>query len=150
MHLLEETIASVSVLLIILTGCIIQSFHPFYTDKSKIALPQLNGDWDLVRAWGETAEQGSGPWRIHDDKIKTIDDKGLTAMIHVTFFKVGDRLFCDSIEGEQRHRWGSAKLYRAYYQDYRTFLARPEEVGPYGGGREVHQFAHLRRCVATG
>ena len=38
----------------------------------------------------------------------------------------GNRLFCDSIDGELRHRWGSAKLYRAYYQDYRAFLSRPE------------------------
>ncbi len=38
----------------------------------------------------------------------------------------GNRLFCDAICGELRHRWGSAKLYRAYYQDYRTFLSRPE------------------------
>ncbi len=38
----------------------------------------------------------------------------------------GNRLFCDAIGCELRHRWGSAKLYRAYYQDYRTFLARPE------------------------
>jgi hypothetical protein len=38
----------------------------------------------------------------------------------------GNRLFCDSFEGELRHRWGSEKLYRAYYQDYQSFLARPE------------------------
>ena len=38
----------------------------------------------------------------------------------------GNRLFCDTMGGELRHRWGSAKLYRAYYQDYRTFLSRPE------------------------
>lgn len=40
----------------------------------------------------------------------------------------GNRLFCDAVNGELRHRWGSSKLYRAYYQDYRTFIARPEEV----------------------
>ena len=38
----------------------------------------------------------------------------------------GNRLFCDMMGGELRHRWGSAKLYRAYYQDYRMFLSRPE------------------------
>ena len=38
----------------------------------------------------------------------------------------GNRLFCDAIGGELRHRWGAAKLYRAYYQDYRRFLSRPE------------------------
>ena len=88
------------IVLVILAGCIVQSFHPFCTDKSKTSLPQLNGDWDLVKAWGENPKQASGPWRIHDDKIKTIDEKGLAATIDVTFFKVGDRLFCDSIAGD--------------------------------------------------
>ena len=38
----------------------------------------------------------------------------------------GNRLFCDTVDGGLRHRWGSARLYRAYYQDYRSFLSRPE------------------------
>lgn len=41
----------------------------------------------------------------------------------------GNRLFCDSTGGVLRHRWGSGKLYRAYYQDYRTFLSRAGIVG---------------------
>ncbi|WP_395118297.1 hypothetical protein ACFCQI_15830 [Rhodanobacter sp. FW102-FHT14D06] len=40
----------------------------------------------------------------------------------------GNRLFCDSVPGGLRHRWGSSKLYRAYYQDYRSFIARPELI----------------------
>lgn len=35
----------------------------------------------------------------------------------------GNRLFCGD---DGFHRWGSAKLYRAYSQDYRKFLTRPE------------------------
>ncbi len=39
----------------------------------------------------------------------------------------GNRLFCDkSHEGSLHHRWGSGKLYRAYFQDYQKFLERPE------------------------
>ncbi len=38
----------------------------------------------------------------------------------------GNRLFCDARGGELHHRWGSSKLYRAYYQDYRKFLSRPK------------------------
>ena len=38
----------------------------------------------------------------------------------------GNRLFCDAMAGQLRHRWGSTKLYRRYYEDYRTFLSRPE------------------------
>ena len=53
----------------------------------------------------------------------------------------GNRLFCDAIGGELRHRWGSAKLYRAYYQDYRAFLSRPEiaaESIPAAEGKRVY------------
>ncbi len=40
----------------------------------------------------------------------------------------GNRLFCHTSEGPLRHPWGSTKLYRSYYEDYRTFLSRPEQV----------------------
>ena len=53
----------------------------------------------------------------------------------------GNRLFCDEIGGELRHRWGSAKLYRGYYQDYRAFLSRPEvaaESIPAAEGQRVY------------
>ena len=37
----------------------------------------------------------------------------------------GNRLFCDAMGDELRHRWGATKLYRAYFQDYRKFISRP-------------------------
>lgn len=37
----------------------------------------------------------------------------------------GNRLLCDEDGRDLRHRWGSRVLYRGYFQDYRTFLARP-------------------------
>lgn len=40
----------------------------------------------------------------------------------------GNRLFCDLHSGTLRHRWGSTKLYRGFFQDYRAFLSRPETV----------------------
>ncbi|QPQ54206.1 hypothetical protein IC614_07480 [Allosphingosinicella flava] len=42
----------------------------------------------------------------------------------------GNRLFCDFDRERQSlvHRWGSSKLYRAYFQDYRSFLMRSEVV----------------------
>lgn len=40
----------------------------------------------------------------------------------------GNRLFCDREEHELHHRWGSTKLYRSYYQDYRSFISRPISV----------------------
>jgi hypothetical protein len=52
----------------------------------------------------------------------------------------GNRLFCDQSESGNYliHRWGSSKLYRAYFQDYRTFLSRPEAVAAsVEGGQEA-------------
>lgn len=40
----------------------------------------------------------------------------------------GNRLSCGIADGRLKHRWGSTKLYRSYFSDYRTFLARPELV----------------------
>lgn len=61
----------------------------------------------------------------------------------------GNRLFCDADRGVLRHRWGSAKLYRAYYQDYRTFLSRPEIVAasiqPANGRRSFIVHSDLRQ-----
>ena len=61
----------------------------------------------------------------------------------------GNRLFCDAMGGELRHRWGSAKLYRAYYQDYRMFLSRPEvaaeSISEVAGKRVYVVHADLRQ-----
>ncbi|MGO6669194.1 reverse transcriptase domain-containing protein [Rhizobium ruizarguesonis] len=45
-----------------------------------------------------------------------------------TVVSYGNRLYSDFHEGKARHRWGSGTLYRGFYQDYQTFLARPEYV----------------------
>ncbi len=55
----------------------------------------------------------------------------------VPFMSYGNRLFCDSEAGELRHRWGSAKLYRGYYQDYREFLARTRGAAEEARGRQT-------------
>lgn len=61
----------------------------------------------------------------------------------------GNRLFCDSVPGGLRHRWGSSKLYRAYYQDYRSFIARPEliadAINPGDGKRVVIVHSDLKQ-----
>lgn len=42
----------------------------------------------------------------------------------------GNRLLCDKMKGSNRlsHRWGSAALYRGYYQDYKNFISRPTSI----------------------
>jgi len=53
--------------------------------------------------------------------IDSVDDR--RAMV-----SYGNRLFCDADNAELHHRWGSTKLYRGYFQDYRRFLSRPDTV----------------------
>ena len=50
--------------------------------------------------------------------------------IRKSLMSYGNRLFCDLDENNNAllHRWGSSKLYRSYFEDYRTFLKRPEAV----------------------
>jgi hypothetical protein len=40
----------------------------------------------------------------------------------------GNRLYCSAEGRNLHHRWASKKLYRQYYQDYQSFLSRPEVV----------------------
>lgn len=54
----------------------------------------------------------------------------------VPFMSYGNRLFCDKVAGELRHRWGATKLYRSYYQDYREFLARPQKAAERVAGKD--------------
>ena len=53
----------------------------------------------------------------------------------------GNRLFCDKAEHGLHHRWGSTKLYRSYYVDYRSFISRPtivaESIVPKDGQRVI-------------
>lgn len=58
------------------------------------------------------------------DPRLSIDDSGNRRKV----LSYGHRLFCgprNSGEERLRHRWGSTKLYRQYFQDYQTFLRRP-------------------------
>jgi hypothetical protein len=40
----------------------------------------------------------------------------------------GNRLYCSRSGDRLHHRWASKKLYRQYFQDYQSFLRRPEVV----------------------
>ena len=89
------------ILAVLLAGCIVQSFHPFYTDKSKVALPQLNGEWDAVTAFGEKVDAtNSPPWHISSDQIIAYDSDSLSSKVEVVFFKLSGQLFCDSTAGD--------------------------------------------------
>lgn len=65
------------------------------------------------------------------DRVETAQGDPRNPITHSPLDRVvsyGNRLFCDREGGELRHRWGSAKLYRGYFQDYRSFLERPDAI----------------------
>ena len=61
-------------------------------------------------------KQGESRNSIHEDKRRK------------NVISYGNRLFCDSVDGKLRYRWGSTKLYSAYFEDYRSFVSRPAWV----------------------
>ncbi len=66
------------------------------------------------------------------DRVETIQGDPRERISNLTSRKkiisYGNRLFCDKKNEKLYHRWGSAKLYRAYYQDFRNFLDRSESI----------------------
>ena len=87
------------------------------------------------------------------DRIETLqgDPRGpiTDPVVRKQVTSYGNRLYCDNASGVLRHRWGSGKLYRAYFQDYRNFLARPEtvaaEVANDAGNRVIIVHSDLRQ-----
>lgn len=61
---------------------------------------------------------------LQGSSLEPVEDAGGRKRV----ISYGNRLFCDNYGSELRHRWGSVKLYRSYYQDYRRFIERPEVV----------------------
>ena len=62
--------------------------------------------------------------RMEDPRLSINSEKNRQRVL-----AYGHRLFCDETkEGGLRHRWGSTKLYRQYFQDYQTFLCRSRVV----------------------
>jgi len=87
------------ILLVLLAGCLVQSFSPFYTAKSKVSLPQLNGDWDAIMTWGSReTDTNAHPWQISNSDMTAYDGQS-ASKLEVTFFKLGHQLFCDSKAG---------------------------------------------------
>ncbi len=81
------------------------------------------------------------------DRVETLqgDPRGSVSNIREReqVISYGNRLFCDFNNNALRHRWGSTKLYRAYFQDYRTFLNRPEVVAEEADSSPMRKFAQL-------
>lgn len=88
-----------------LTGCFVQSIHPFYTDAARVKMPEVLGEWDLVAATGEDlSTNGVKPWVFSEGdenrySILVHDKENAAAQIKAVFFKAGEQVFCDFTAG---------------------------------------------------
>jgi hypothetical protein len=86
--------------LVLLGGCVVQSFHPFYNTNAKVELPQAVGEWNLVAAGSDT-NVTSKPWVFSKSyELTTYDEKNVPGKLQATFFKAGQHLFCDFEAGD--------------------------------------------------
>lgn len=91
----------------ILSGCIVQSFYPYFTDKNKIEIPEaVKGEWKLLKTWDcptSSTERTKGkdltnisPWIFNDNELIAYDEDNLSGKFKITFFRVGGNLYCDT------------------------------------------------------
>ncbi|MCZ6690179.1 MAG: hypothetical protein O7H41_11285 [Planctomycetota bacterium] len=90
---------AVVVAVMLLSGCVIQSLHPFFTKEAVIPLPEkLKGKWDVFDP--DDKSIAKKPWEFQEDgDVITYDDKGRRGKLEATFFKVGDQLYVDATVG---------------------------------------------------
>jgi len=79
----------------LLHGCFIQSFQPFYTEKTITKLPAINGKWQLTRIGeNDVSKDYKQPWSFSENQIETFQ-KDVSSIVNVTYFKIEDTTFAD-------------------------------------------------------
>jgi hypothetical protein len=88
-------------LVALLTGCVVQSFHPFYLDKSLVLPPGVTGSWQLQMDYGnDVSTNNITPWVFTGSAATNVslvafDKDNLGAEFAARFFKLGNDLFLD-------------------------------------------------------
>jgi hypothetical protein len=86
---------------VLLSGCVVQSFHPFHTGKNLVFPKELLGSWKVQKFAGNAEEVDKiNLWDISgtsatDAKLQVFDKQNAVGMFHIRFFKVGETLFLD-------------------------------------------------------
>jgi len=84
----------------LLAGCVVQSFHPFFTPEARVSLSGVAGRWErLERRTNEPVWVFGAPNKDGEFVVESYDGP-LTAKLRGQFFKAGDRLFCDFLPGD--------------------------------------------------
>lgn len=86
-----------SLLPLLLSGCYVQSLHPFYLAETQIEFPEIAGPWQPV---DETTKEPEGtPWTFEKNTIITFHDD-VASEIEVHYFEVEGRVFADWTAGD--------------------------------------------------
>lgn len=90
-------ILACSIVLITAAGCIITSFHPFYTEDAVIELPEIKGEWQLVSIGEDKVDKDEHePWSFGKDTIEILEPAGQRSVLDTTYFKVQNTVFLDT------------------------------------------------------
>lgn len=80
---------------VVLSGCVVLSFNPFFTEDTVIDVPVIHGMW--VPAFKDIAEWDVvTPWVFLPDMIRVSGREGGSGQIQATYFKIGDSTFLDA------------------------------------------------------
>jgi hypothetical protein len=88
----------------VLSGCIVHSVHPFYTEDTVMEMTELYGQWKLEQSIFK--EGTENPWTFSKDVIIIPRDKGDVTRLSARFFKVNDMIFLDTTADEPQQDIG--------------------------------------------
>jgi hypothetical protein len=100
---MKKTALIVLLLLIslVLSGCLIQSLTPFYTEDSLVQLPEIYGSWRLIHDdSGDVSKANIQPWQFTGSRVTTFDGRGLEAKLQVKYFSIDGTVFMDITAGD--------------------------------------------------
>jgi hypothetical protein len=89
-----------------LTGCVVQSVHPFATQKTKKRLPGIEDKWRLVsigKSGKKKENMGDEPWAFSRRDIRApggIEKKSPGAAFDVVYFEVKNTVFASITAGD--------------------------------------------------
>lgn len=82
---------------LLLGGCVVQSFHPYCTEASKVETPEaIVGLWKPVKLTGNKEDlEEITAWRFSKDSVLTHNKENVPSLLDTTFFKIDGELYCD-------------------------------------------------------
>ena len=86
---------------VLLSGCVLQSFHPFHTGKNLVFPKELVGSWKVQKFAGNAEEvEKINPWKLTGTsatyaKMLVLDKQNAAGTFQTRFFKVGETMFLD-------------------------------------------------------